>query len=159
VPCHLPAASAPAKVEAAAPSAPLPAKRILLAEDNVVNQRIACLLLQKSGHSVLVVSNGKEALEALGQEHFDAVLMDLQMPVMDGLDATARLRARERISGDHVPVIAMTAHAMSGDRERCLAAGMDGYVSKPVQLDALLRAIREATSVPEPRGSSQSTAT
>jgi CheY-like chemotaxis protein len=119
--------------------------RILLAEDNIVNQKVASLLLAKSGHSVLVVSHGREALDAIGCERFDVVLMDVQMPEMDGFEATACIRASERNSLQHMPIIAMTAHAMSGDRERCLAAGMDGYVSKPIDLAELLQAIADVT--------------
>jgi len=117
---------------------------ILLAEDNVVNQKIATALLHRRGHKVMVVSNGKEALEALYQETFDLVLMDVQMPEMGGLKAVEFLRARERQSGQHIPVIAMTAHAMQGDRERCLTAGMDDYLSKPIQTQTLLSAIERA---------------
>jgi two-component system sensor histidine kinase/response regulator len=110
-----------------------------------VNQKVATRLLEKSGHSVSVVSNGKEALAAIGRESFDVVLMDVQMPEMDGLEATARIRASEANVAGHLPILAMTAHAMSGDRERCLAAGMDGYVSKPVRLAELLQAIADVT--------------
>ena len=115
--------------------------RILLAEDNPVNQRVALHLLQKAGHSMLAVANGKQALDAIEREPFDVVLMDVQMPVMDGLEATAAIRAAEVKSGRHLPIIAMTAHAMKGDRERCLDAGMDDYVSKPIQQAALLAAL------------------
>src|SRR5207253_2280879 len=104
-----------------------------LAEDNVVNRTLAVRLLEKYGHSVAVAGNGKEALAALEHGPFDLVLMDVQMPEMGGFEATGRIRAAERDTGRHVPIIALTAHAMKGDRERCLAAGMDGYVSKPLQ--------------------------
>jgi CheY-like chemotaxis protein len=124
--------------QAAAAQRPL---RILLAEDNPVNQRVALYLLQKAGHSALAVGNGKEALEALQRETFDLALMDIQMPEMDGLEATGAIRAEEARTGRHLPIIAMTAHAIKGDRERCLEAGMDDYVSKPIQAAALLRAI------------------
>jgi CheY-like chemotaxis protein len=107
--------------------------KLLLAEDNQVNQKLAIRLLEKRGHNVTVASNGKEALALIARELFDAVLMDVQMPEMDGLEATRRLRRREKESGEHLPIIAMTAHAMKGDRQRCLEAGMDDYVSKPLQ--------------------------
>jgi len=109
----------------------------------VVNQRVAIGLLERRGHTVVAVDNGREALDALDKDVFDVVLMDLQMPVMSGLDATALVRDRERASGGHVPIIAMTAHAMAGDRERCLASGMDGYLSKPVDPQLLFAAVEE----------------
>jgi CheY-like chemotaxis protein len=115
--------------------------RVLLAEDNPVNQRLVTRLLEKRGHRVAVAVNGHEVLEALNKESFDLVLMDVQMPEMDGLEATAAIREKEKGSGLHQAVIALTAHAMKGDRERCLAAGMDGYLSKPIrppELDAIL---------------------
>jgi PAS domain S-box-containing protein len=115
--------------------------RILLAEDNLVNQRLAVRLLERHGHTVVLAATGKEALAVLAREPFDLVLMDVQMPEMGGLEATAAIRARERGTGRHVPVIALTAHAMKGDRERCLAAGMDGYLSKPIQPRELLQAL------------------
>jgi CheY-like chemotaxis protein len=121
---------------------------ILLAEDNVVNQKVATALLHRRGHQVMVVSNGKEALEALCHETFDLVLMDVQMPEMGGLKAVECLRAHERQSGQHIPVIAMTAHAMQGDRERCLTAGMDDYLSKPIQPQTLFSAIEGAMRLP-----------
>ncbi|HSA93392.1 MAG TPA: response regulator [Terriglobales bacterium] len=124
--------------------------RILLAEDNPVNQKLAVKLLEKQGHLVQVAASGREALAALDRERFDLVVMDVQMPEMDGLEATRSLRERERVTGGHVPVIAMTAHAMSGDRERCLEAGMDAYVAKPVQKQELLAAIRKATQPAKP---------
>jgi len=116
--------------------------RILLAEDNPVNQRVALHLLQKAGHTTAIVSNGKEALDALHRETFDLVLMDVQMPEMDGFDATRAIRQAEARTGRHVPIVAMTAHAMKGDRERCLEAGMDDYISKPVQPLELRRVIQ-----------------
>jgi CheY-like chemotaxis protein len=126
--------------DAREPSASL---RILLAEDNVVNQRLASRLLEKRGHSVVLAGNGREALEALEKESFDLVLMDVQMPEMDGMEATAAIRKVEKRTGGHVAVIALTAHAMKGDREKCLAAGMDGYLTKPIrpqELDDALEA-------------------
>jgi len=106
--------------------------RILLAEDNVVNQRLAATLLERRGHKVAIAANGREALDALERDRFDVVLMDVQMPEMGGFEATAAVRERERTTAAHVPIIAMTAHAMKGDRERCLAAGMDDYLTKPL---------------------------
>ncbi len=105
--------------------------RILLAEDSPVNQQFAFEILQKQGHSVEVVFNGKHAVDAVQSDHFDVILMDVQMPEMDGLEATAEIRRQEQKTGAHVPIIALTAHALSGDRQRCLAAGMDGYLQKP----------------------------
>ncbi|MDQ3623708.1 MAG: response regulator [Verrucomicrobiota bacterium] len=119
----------------------LPPLRILLAEDNAVNQKFATRLLEKEGHVVTVAPNGRRALAAVGEEPFDLVLMDIQMTEMDGLDATTAIRAREKQTGAHLPIIALTAHAMKGDRERCLAAGMDGYVTKPIRPDELWKAI------------------
>ena len=123
-----------------------PRARVLLVEDNVVNQRVAAGLLTRRGHHVTVAGDGRVALEMIERETFDVVLMDLQMPVLGGLDATLALRARERDTGSHVRVVAMTAHAMIGDRERCLAAGMDGYLSKPIDPAALF-AVVEQTGV------------
>ena len=114
---------------------------VLLAEDNAVNQRLAVRLLEKRGHRVVVAANGKEALDALETQIFDVVLMDVQMPEMDGLEATMAIREREKESDHHQQIVAMTAHAMKGDKERCLKAGMDGYLSKPIrplELDAAL---------------------
>ncbi len=112
-----------------------------MAEDNPVNQKLATRTLQKRGHTVFLANDGIEALEILTREAVDLVLMDVQMPRMDGLAATATIRERERIGGGRVPIIAVTAHAMAGDRERCLAAGMDGYLSKPLKADELFAAI------------------
>jgi CheY-like chemotaxis protein len=118
-------------------------KDVLLAEDNIVNQRVAAGLLTRRGHRVTIVENGKLALEALERQKFDLVLMDLQMPEMGGLEATSAIRARERKMGGHLRIVAMTAHAMSGDRERCLAAGMDDYLSKPIDQARLFEAVEQ----------------
>ncbi len=112
--------------------------RVLLVEDNVVNQRVAKAILEKAGHRVVLAGNGRIALTQMEQQDFDLVLMDVQMPEMDGFEATAAIRAREHRSGEHIPIIAMTAHAMAGDRERCLEAGMDDYITKPIHGAALL---------------------
>jgi two-component system, sensor histidine kinase and response regulator len=114
---------------------------ILLTEDNLVNQRLASRLLEKEGHRVTVADDGMKALEALQRHTFDLILMDVQMPVMDGMEATAAIRRAEEAEGSHIPIIAMTAHAMAGDRQRFLKAGMDGYVSKPIHARELVEAI------------------
>jgi CheY-like chemotaxis protein len=121
-----------------------------MAEDNVVNQKVALRILQKQGHSVALATTGFEALKKAAERTFDLILMDVQMPDMDGLAATGAIREREKTTGGHVPILAMTAHAMKGDRERCLAAGMDGYVSKPVRPRELAKAIEEVTANPLP---------
>jgi signal transduction histidine kinase/ActR/RegA family two-component response regulator len=118
--------------------------RILLAEDNTVNQRVATRLLEKMGHQVRVASNGSEAVHLYLAKEFDLILMDVQMPVMGGYEATAAIREREHESGTHIPIVALTAHAVAGDRERCLEAGMDDYVSKPIRQEELAAAIRRA---------------
>jgi signal transduction histidine kinase/ActR/RegA family two-component response regulator len=122
--------------------------RVLLAEDNLVNQRVAQRILEKQGHRVVIAANGKEALAAITNDIFDVVLMDVQMPGMDGLEATAAVREHERETGAHIPIIAMTAHAMTGDRERCLFAGMDDYLSKPIHAHQLLALVRRYTKTP-----------
>jgi two-component system sensor histidine kinase/response regulator len=121
-------------------------RRVLLVEDNAVNQKLAVRLLETQGHTVTLAVDGKLAVKAMEREEFDVVLMDVQMPEMDGLEATATIRAKERDNGRHVPIIAMTAHAMQGDRERCLAAGMDGYISKPVDSRELMETIEAVRS-------------
>jgi two-component system sensor histidine kinase/response regulator len=118
-------------------------RHILLAEDNTVNQRVATGILQKVGHTVVVVNNGQEALDALDAAAFDIVLMDMQMPVMGGAQAMAAIRAAEAASGRHMPIVALTAHAMKGDREKCVEAGADGYVAKPLSPADLLDQIDE----------------
>jgi signal transduction histidine kinase/CheY-like chemotaxis protein len=143
-------------IEAVSSSVPLPlaaAKtqrrlRVLLAEDNAVNQKIAMRVLEKHGYHVTVAADGRQALAALDRASFDVVLMDVQMPGMDGFECTAAIRDHERETGNHMPIIAMTAHAMPGDRERCIAAGMDSYIAKPIkaaELIALLEKFAEAT--------------
>ncbi len=121
--------------------------RILLVEDNLVNQRVAAGLLTRRGHHVTLAQDGAEALTRLEEETFDLVLMDLQMPVMGGLDATVAIRVRERATGQHVRIVAMTAHAMNSDRERCLAAGMDGYLSKPIDPPMLFAVVEQDGNV------------
>jgi CheY-like chemotaxis protein len=116
---------------------------ILLAEDNPVNQKLAVRLLEKEGHTVVVADNGRRALEALEGGNVDLVIMDVQMPEMDGYEAAASIRKTEETTLKHVPILAMTAHAMKGDQEKCLAAGMDGYVSKPIRPDDLRQVIEE----------------
>jgi CheY-like chemotaxis protein len=125
--------------------------RILLAEDNIVNQRVAVGLLTRRGHSVEVANNGVEALAALALAPYDLVLMDIQMPEMGGIEATHAIRESEASAGQHTRIVAMTAHAMVGDRDRYLAAGMDGYLSKPVDRNALFAAV-EAPPAPALRG-------
>jgi CheY-like chemotaxis protein len=124
--------------EAQKQKAPVPqvrsrdAYRVLVVEDNAVNRKVAFYMLEKQGHHVVEVENGKEALAALERHIFDLILMDVQMPVMDGFEATATIRNKEKTTGAHIPIIAMTAHAMKGDRDRCLQAGMDDYICKPL---------------------------
>jgi signal transduction histidine kinase/CheY-like chemotaxis protein len=115
--------------------------RVLLAEDNVVNQTLAVRLLEKRGYSVTVVPDGQAAVEAFQTGGFELVLMDIQMPGMDGFEATAAIREREKLTGGHIPIVAMTAHALVGDQERCLGSGMDGYVSKPIRTSELFAVI------------------
>ena len=112
-----------------------------MAEDNHVNQMLAVRLLEKRGHHVQVAGDGREALEKLRTADFDLVLMDVQMPVMGGFEATAAVREMEKGTGRHIPIVALTAHAMKGDRERCLAAGMDGYIGKPIRSEELFEQI------------------
>jgi two-component system sensor histidine kinase/response regulator len=129
--------------------------RILLAEDNAVNRQLVTALLGKRGHTAVSVGNGRDAVTAVAEGGFDVVLMDVQMPEMDGLEATAAIRKTEALNGSHVPIIALTAHAMKGDREACLTAGMDGYLSKPINATELFALIESltglaATTLPEP---------
>jgi len=129
-------------------TASVPRLRILVAEDNPVNQRVAVRLLEKGGHSVMLANHGLEALAVLEKAEFDLVLMDVQMPEMDGFEATRVIREREVGTGKHLPIVAMTAHAMKGDRERCLTAGMDDYLAKPVQRTELERVLAWASGKP-----------
>jgi CheY-like chemotaxis protein len=119
-----------------------------VAEDNQVNQLLATRIFEQLGHQATVVSNGREAFVAFQAGKFDLIAMDVQMPEMDGLDATIAIRAWEKTAGTHTPIIAMTGHAMKGDRERCLAAGMDGYTSKPIRIGELEHAIAQLISPP-----------
>jgi CheY-like chemotaxis protein len=135
------AAEDDSSVTAPAEAADVPRLRILLAEDSLVNQKLAVALLQRHGHRVTVASHGLEALAAFDAEEFDLILMDVQMPEMDGLQATAAIRSREKGTGRHIPIIAMTAHAMKGDRQRCLNAGMDAYIAKPIRAGQVLETI------------------
>ena len=123
--------------------------RLLLAEDNLVNQKLAVAVLEKRGHSVLVAPDGRAAVEAWAREPFDLIFMDIQMPDMDGFEATEAIRDQEKGTGKHVPIVAMTAHAMKGTEERCLEAGMDGYVSKPLQIGELLRVLEKFVPAPD----------
>jgi CheY-like chemotaxis protein len=118
-------------------------KKILLAEDNPVNQKLALRLLEKRGFDVTVAGDGRAAIEALAKTTFDAILMDVQMPEIDGFETTAAIRNQEKFSGAHIPIIAMTAHALKGDQDRCLAAGMDAYVSKPIGTVELFKIIED----------------
>jgi len=124
---------------------PLAPLRVLVAEDNLVTQRLTARLLEKQGHSVTTAENGNKALQALERATFDVVLMDLQMPEMDGFETTAAIRSREEATGGHVPIVALTAHALKQDEERCLAVGMDGYVSKPIEPHQLFTTIEKLT--------------
>lgn len=122
--------------------------KVLLAEDNVTNQKLAVAILSKHGHSVTVVENGRQAVAQHERERFDLILMDMQMPEMDGIEATEAIRIAERKSGGRIPIIAVTANAMLGDRERCLVAGMDDYLSKPLRAEELVRTIRRLVKPP-----------
>jgi two-component system sensor histidine kinase/response regulator len=126
--------------------------RLLLAEDNVVNQALAVHILEKQGFHVKVAANGVEVLACLGNDHFDLVLMDVQMPEMDGFEATRLIRGREQKTLEHIPIVAMTAHAMIGDKERCLRAGMDSYISKPLRGKELIALIHSLVPVSSPLG-------
>jgi signal transduction histidine kinase/ActR/RegA family two-component response regulator len=139
-----------AQVAAATPDPVVPFEdiplRLLVAEDNAVNQKLIRRLLEKRGHSVSMASNGLEALACLAEQRFDMLLLDLQMPELDGMEVCKRVRAAEKITGAHLPIVALTAHAMNSDREACLQAGMDGYLSKPIQTEGLNAALRTVSS-------------
>jgi signal transduction histidine kinase/ActR/RegA family two-component response regulator len=139
------AAAAPTNV----PAPPRRALRILVAEDNVVNQKLIVRLLEKRGDHVTLANDGQEALECLTREAFDLVLMDIQMPVMGGLEATGIWREREKQTGQHLPFVALTANAMQGDQERCLAAGLDGYLTKPINSAELHRVLNQYAAPPD----------
>ena len=124
--------------------------RILLAEDNPVNQRVAATVLHRRGHEVEIAATGAQALESVTRDSYDLILMDVEMPEMDGLEATRRIRALEAETGGHVPIIAMTAHAMRGDKEKCLEAGMDGYLPKPIRQQELLQLVENLATPPTP---------
>lgn len=134
--------------EPIAPTRPL---QVLVAEDSPVSQTLMVRLLEKEGHLVEVVDNGREAVEAVRRDGFDAVFMDVQMPEVDGLEATRKIRQLEQGTGERLPIIALTAHAMKGDRERCILSGMDGYISKPARREALAHALATFVESPEAR--------
>jgi CheY-like chemotaxis protein len=130
----------PAEMLSTTPAAPVPKPapgvrplQILLAEDNPVNQMTATTMFEKLGHAVVLANNGRQAIDKINAQEFDIVFMDVQMPEMDGVTATGEIRKREQTTGGHIPIVAMTAHAMKGDKEKCLEAGMDDYVSKPIR--------------------------
>lgn len=150
LPGKTPAVASPGLRKAPAATSTLPRQRplrILLAEDNAMNQRVAVANLESWGHRVTVANDGMAAVEAVARVPFDLILMDSQMPRMDGFEATAAIRQRERENGAHVPIVAMTANVMKGFREECLAAGMDGFVAKPIRLEELIAAM--AVVVPD----------
>jgi signal transduction histidine kinase/CheY-like chemotaxis protein len=142
----LPKPDAAARAAAPPPAGDVQPLRLLLAEDTIVNQRVAVRLLESRGHHVTVANDGREAVDAFVAKRFDLVLMDVQMPEMDGFEATAAIRSHEASTGGHVPIVAMTAHAMRGDRERCLAAGMDGYIAKPIHADELYAVVEQTAA-------------
>ncbi|HEY2826029.1 MAG TPA: response regulator, partial [Pirellulales bacterium] len=136
----------PAPAAVAENTAPERSLRVLLAEDSPVNQRVATAMLQKWGHQIIVANNGRQAIAMFTKQPFELVLMDVQMPEMDGLEATRAIRQHEQTIGGHVPIVALTAHAMKGDRQRCLDSGMDAYVTKPIRSKELRRVISEVTT-------------
>lgn len=132
---------------------------ILLAEDTPANQKVVTTILKKRGHAVTVAQNGREAVELFGKQSFDVVLMDVQMPIMDGIQATAAIREQEKVSTKSTPIIAMTAHAMPGDRERCLQAGMDAYISKPIDVSELIELVESVSDASPPASHASEAAT
>ncbi len=137
------------------------ALRILLVEDNPINQQLARKLLEKRGHSVVLAVNGKECLRVLSTESFDLVLMDIQMPEMDGLEAAGHIRASEQGTTRHLPIIALTAHSQPADREKCLLSSMDEYITKPLRIEVLLAAMASVVAPfdePRPSGSAGASA-
>ncbi len=146
------------QVEPSLPEPPVRTRplRVLLAEDSIANQKLAVRVLEKMGHTVTVVENGLQAVQALEREVFDLVLMDVQMPVMGGFEATEQIRQKEKGAGRHTPIIALTAHAMTGDRERCLQAGADDYVSKPIRTPDLACAIARVAGATPAEGGRES---
>src|SRR2546428_12736082 len=126
--------------------------RVLLAEDNEINQQVAVEFLQMRGHQVRIANNGKEVLQALATDRFDIILMDVQMPQMDGFQATAAIREKEKTTGNHIPIVAMTGYAMKGDRQRCLDGGMDAYICKPIRSQELFEIVESFTPA-IPKGS------
>ena len=135
------------QMPSAAPQLQVQARRVLLVEDNEINRRVAIGLLRSRGHQVVVAENGQEAVNTLADQEFDVVLMDMQMPVMDGYEATTAIRNREHQTGGHIAIVAMTAEALKGDRERCLSVGMDDYVSKPIAPAELYRSVERFPAV------------
>jgi osomolarity two-component system sensor histidine kinase NIK1 len=133
--------------------------RILVAEDNVVNQKLALELLRREGHTIVVVGDGHQAVEAVRGEAFDLVLMDVQMPILDGLEATEEIRCAEKGTGRHIPIVAMTASAMNGDQEKCLKAGMDAYLTKPIDIASLRETLMKFASKRIARPASSACAT
>ena len=131
----------------AAIAAPPRSLAVLIAEDNPINQRLAAKLLEKQGHTVALAANGREAIDAWRAGRYDLILMDVQMPEVDGFAATRAIRECETGTGGRIPIIALTAHTLQGDRERCLEAGMDAYVTKPIRPEELAEAMAAATKV------------
>jgi CheY-like chemotaxis protein len=144
---HRPAADAQSVAEVVS-TQPSTARRILVAEDNLINQRVMLRLLQAQGHEVVLAASGADALDLLAREQVDLVFMDIQMPVMDGFQVTAAIREKEKHTGQHLPIIATTACALKGDRERCFEAGMDGYIAKPISPDELFATIAKLKTAP-----------